>query len=1198
MLLLLHRASSKCKLVLGEQFHLSSDKPRVIVPSARPIAAREIQLIDRFEEMQILRDAADRAIQGEGGVVFLHGEAGIGKTRLARELGTYARSQSMQVLFGRCPALFRMDGVPPYILWEETIKNYLEFCSPEQLNRVIGPYPLEVSRLVPEIKQKLRALPQSYTLSLENSRDRLFEAVTQFIVNIAKEAPLLVILDDLQWTDDSSLLLLHYLARGVYKEPLLILGAYRDNEVDEKHPLIPVLAELNRERLLQSVLLKRLSFDDVTEMIERILEQGDVPKEFCELIYEKTLGNPFFVEEVIKSLKEEEVIHRKANKWSIRQISKIEFPETIKSVIRKRLSRLDEESRKILTTASFIGNDFTFEALREATGFEEATLLQLMESMFKTELIKARVIRGEDVCSFADIIVRNAIYEEVTPLMRKKLHGTVGLALEKVYAKKIDSHYGELALHFLESGDREKAFSFFIKAGEKAADVYANSEAASHLESALNLVEESQTREKARILERLGEIESLTGKYEASMQHWNDALNLWNQLNERRTASRLHGKMAKTLWEKMGEAEKAEHHHSEALKFLETEPASSELANVYEDMGHMYYRIGKPAEALSSVSKALEISEKLNNSEVIASSHASLGTIYIFKGDLKKARESLEKALKIALENGYMETALRAQTNLGNALPSDENEAKLEAAKKVYDLAKKIGHVNMQSWGALLLGSIYFMMGNMDDGLLLFDESLVLDRKARNMVHLPSSLCAYGQIQMLRGEWDKALQSYEESLSLSLKTNDYQAIGWCYDCLGWFHEEKGEYERAKDFYDKAVYTGEKAGDVYGQMWENTSVARMCIELGDKQRAEELISKISEFCPVPGDKRLAAEVDLLRAMLLRTQREWEESIDHFEKALEQSEAIGARRWDTFRLARFMLEFAQVYLDRNQDSDKQKALDLLNEALEIFQRFGPNIFIEKVNSKILQVETRSQATSTQQPFESKPVLEPAASNRLETGHGELDKALLGGLPQSYTVILTSASCDERDSLVTNFLATGINKGEVAFLVTIDPGENKKLAQEFPNFYLFICNPQADRMIGDQPNIYKLKGVENLTDVSIALTSALRKLDDTATPSIRRACLEVVSDILMQHNATQTRRWLTGLLPELKAKNFTVLATIDPDMHPPHESRAILDLFEGELNVYEKQTKEGPQKLLRIRKMSGQDYSKGEIPIGEKS
>jgi predicted ATPase len=203
--------------------------------------------------MGVLREAVDRAVQGEGGVVFLRGEAGIGKTRLARELGAYARSQGMQVLSGRCPGLFRMDGVPPYILWEEVIKDYLETCTPEQLYRVIGSYPIEVSKLVPELKQKLRTFPQSFPLSPQHSRDRLFEAVTQFITNISKETPLLVVLDDLQWTDQSSLLLLHYLARGIYKSSLLLLGAYRGTYVDNKHPLFPVLTELNRERLLEDV---------------------------------------------------------------------------------------------------------------------------------------------------------------------------------------------------------------------------------------------------------------------------------------------------------------------------------------------------------------------------------------------------------------------------------------------------------------------------------------------------------------------------------------------------------------------------------------------------------------------------------------------------------------------------------------------------------------------------------------------------------------------------------------------------------------------------------------------------------------------------------------------------------------------------------------------------------------------------------
>jgi predicted ATPase len=128
------------------------------VPSPRPVVTKETQLIDRTEEMRLLREATDRAVRGEGGVVFLCGEAGIGKTRLTKELGAYARLLGMQVLYGRCPALFRMDGVPPYVLWIEVIKDYLHSCAPEQLYKVIGLYPGELFKLVPEIQQKLRGV--------------------------------------------------------------------------------------------------------------------------------------------------------------------------------------------------------------------------------------------------------------------------------------------------------------------------------------------------------------------------------------------------------------------------------------------------------------------------------------------------------------------------------------------------------------------------------------------------------------------------------------------------------------------------------------------------------------------------------------------------------------------------------------------------------------------------------------------------------------------------------------------------------------------------------------------------------------------------------------------------------------------------------------------------------------------------------
>jgi KaiC/GvpD/RAD55 family RecA-like ATPase len=216
------------------------------------------------------------------------------------------------------------------------------------------------------------------------------------------------------------------------------------------------------------------------------------------------------------------------------------------------------------------------------------------------------------------------------------------------------------------------------------------------------------------------------------------------------------------------------------------------------------------------------------------------------------------------------------------------------------------------------------------------------------------------------------------------------------------------------------------------------------------------------------------------------------------------------------------------------------------------------------------------------------------RIDTGYGDLDKLLFGGIPENYAVILTSPSCDERDLLIKKFLETGAKKGEVTFYVTIDPGEIRSPAEEFQsNFYLFICNPQADKIIKSLPNIFKIKGVENLTEISIALTKAFRRLDTSITGP-KRACIEIISDVLLQHHAVQTRRWLTDLIPELKSRGFTILAVMNPQMHPSEEVHAILDLFEGEINIYEKETEKGLEKFLKINKMLNQRYLENELPL----
>ena len=213
---------------------------------------------------------------------------------------------------------------------------------------------------------------------------------------------------------------------------------------------------------------------------------------------------------------------------------------------------------------------------------------------------------------------------------------------------------------------------------------------------------------------------------------------------------------------------------------------------------------------------------------------------------------------------------------------------------------------------------------------------------------------------------------------------------------------------------------------------------------------------------------------------------------------------------------------------------------------------------------------------------------------TGYSELDRLLYGGIRSDCAVVLTSPSCSERDLLVKRFLETGAKNGETTFYVTTNPGSAKALADEYPSsFWLFVCNPQADAIVKDAPNILKLKGVENLTYISIALTSTIRKLEPSSKGA-RRICLNFVSDVLLQHNAVQTRRWLTSLIGELKSAGFTILAVFDPEMHSSQDARAILDLFDGEINIREKETEKGIERYLRVRKMSNQRYLEEELPL----
>ncbi len=218
------------------------------------------------------------------------------------------------------------------------------------------------------------------------------------------------------------------------------------------------------------------------------------------------------------------------------------------------------------------------------------------------------------------------------------------------------------------------------------------------------------------------------------------------------------------------------------------------------------------------------------------------------------------------------------------------------------------------------------------------------------------------------------------------------------------------------------------------------------------------------------------------------------------------------------------------------------------------------------------------------------------RIPTGYADLDNLLLGGIPETYCVALTSPAFNEAEKLFRRFLETGTKNGQTTYCVTTEVRDFTDLVNDYPStFSLLLCNPRSEVMIKNLPNVIKIKGIECLTDIDIALLKSFRTLQ-TPQNNPRRMGLMIVSDVLLQHHAVTTRKWLGALLAELKSKGFTTLALINPEMHPTEEVQAILSLFDGEIKITEKETPKGPKKTLRIKKMYNQRYLENEVSLSK--
>ena len=507
---------------------------------ARPtaVSARLTPFVERDAERAMLRRLVDDAPSGDGALALVSGEPGVGKSRLVAEICDEAQVRGMRVLTGHC---VEMSGAPPYMPYVEIIEQAISNPrSPLALRQALGDVAAEIARIAPALRRVFPDIPPPVELPAELARRYVWNSVSEFVDRAAQGQPLLLVLEDLHWADESTVLLTEYLAPLLPDMPVLVLGTYRDLEVDVHHPLARVIGELGRRSLVERVSLRRLSFDGVRAML-RALAGQPAPEELTRFIHRETEGNPFFVEEVYLHLVESGVLLDEHGRLrGDLRLDEVSVPESIRLVLGQRLDRLASSTREVLVAAAVSGRTFTSEIVGEVADTSEDALVDAFDEAERARLIMSGKSAGE--LMFSHELIRQTLLSGVSAVKRERLHLRTADAISRRYSDDLEAHAGDLAYHLSRAGrygDRTSLVRYLKIAGDRAFDAAAFDDAVAHLEHALSLISSADQLGRAQLLERLAMALRSVGPWDDALRTMDEALDRYEALGQVEAIGRL-----------------------------------------------------------------------------------------------------------------------------------------------------------------------------------------------------------------------------------------------------------------------------------------------------------------------------------------------------------------------------------------------------------------------------------------------------------------------------------------------------------------------------------------------------------------------------------------------------------------------------------------------------------------------------------
>ena len=444
------------------------------IPLPSPFLTDEpAPMVGRDEQLRELDRCWQQARGGSRRVAMLAGEPGIGKTRLATEFCRGAYADAALVLLGRCYE----ESLVPYQPFVEALRHYISEGPVDERRLALGAHRATLARLLPELGD---GSEESSTEFGEREQFLLFDAVAALLRTLAAEHDLILVLDDLHWADVPTLQMLRHVSRATEGSSLLVLGTYRETEVDETHPLADTLAELRRARVLDHLELVGLGEEEVAALISSLAGFGArPPPTVARSIVDRTQGNPLFVEELLRDVAVDDDFGRALTG----------VPESVKDLLSRRLRQLDDACKLALTVGAVNGREFELLVLERVTDTAQDELAESLEQAIAAHIVdESSASLGR--YSFSHALIRETIYEQLSRTRRAQLHRRIGETIERVYSERLDEHASELAYHFSAARDVAKAYENHSRAAAAAHRVYAVEPALAHYTAAIDAATE------------------------------------------------------------------------------------------------------------------------------------------------------------------------------------------------------------------------------------------------------------------------------------------------------------------------------------------------------------------------------------------------------------------------------------------------------------------------------------------------------------------------------------------------------------------------------------------------------------------------------------------------------------------------------------------------------------------------------------